>query len=109
LARGVQPFRNLHESNGGRSVQTNAAVSDFLIATIARACNLEPSSLSPDMDILELGVDSVSFASMLAQIEANFECEFTPEQVGTLLEVPVIRDMTACIESMLQSHTPTRV
>lgn len=77
-----------------------AALSEFLCSTIALACNADANSISPATKMMDLNIDSLTFVSILAQVEAVFEIEILPDDIIDLLEADCVDDVLASIASM---------
>jgi acyl carrier protein len=73
---------------------TREALSEFLCSTIALACNRERLAVSPETSLLELCMDSLTFVSVLAQLETIFAFELSPDDILALFEADNVADLT---------------
>lgn len=91
-----------------------SVLSDELVAwlcpTIARACHLEPARVTAQSSILDLGLDSLTLVSVLAQIEIAHAFELSPDETLALLEATDIRSLArrlaAIIDGRRQRNAP---
>jgi len=62
-------------------------------ASIVEVCGLDPADLRDDARLDELGVDSLSVAEVIVDLEMKLDREFPLELLRRLDTVPTIRDV----------------
>ena len=65
----------------------------WLCPAIARACQLEPSGVTAESSVVELGLDSLSLVSVLTLLEAEHRFELAPDETLALLEAADVRSL----------------
>lgn len=60
---------------------------EVVIAAIAEAARLSPAEVHDDLDLLELGLDSLDFARILIDIEDAIGDDVPPEVLDRLMEL----------------------
>lgn len=78
-------------------------LADLLRVTIAQACNLEPASVTGAMSMLELGLDSLTLVSVLAQLEAVYGLELTGDETLPLLEAATVGALIEHLEAVFRA------
>ena len=63
--------------------------------------NLEIEDSQYDIDLLELGMDSITFIHIIVSIEEEFECEI-PDENLLLREMNTVNKITEVIASVLE-------
>lgn len=77
----------------------------WLCRTIARACHLEADAVSAESSVLELGLDSLTFVSVLTQLEAAHGIELSPDETLALLEAADVRALACALGAILARRT----
>lgn len=80
---------------------TQIPVERFVINTISQACNCESMALTPEMDIADLGIDSLILTTVAAHVEATYDCELTELDMQRLLESRIINDIVEVVRHVL--------
>lgn len=70
---------------------------EFVREAIALACNRDEDTVLPETSLLALNMDSLTLVSVLARVEAEYDCEVEGEQVLQLLEAP---DLAGLVERL---------
>jgi acyl carrier protein len=65
---------------------------DALIARIALACGLDPTALTPNTRVDDIGLDSFSLVHILTGIECDCGLELRDDDISSLLEARSIGD-----------------
>ena len=79
------------------STQPNTSLREFVISALAAAANVDRRTISEDTSVLDLGIDSVSLAGVVAQIEMQYSCEVPLDQVYELFDAPLVRDVVMIV------------
>lgn len=72
---------------------TQPDITDFICSTLALACNRDADSLTPDTSLYDINVDSLTMVAVLAQAEAVYEIELSPDDTLALLEALSVSDL----------------
>jgi acyl carrier protein len=75
------------------------ATDEFVMSTIAAACDFERDRLTADSDLLEIGVDSLGITTLIAHAEATYACDFTIEQTAKLFRATTVREVIALVDA----------
>ena len=91
-------------------------IEKFMLELIATTCRREPSPEMLHASLLDLGIDSLSLSTILAHVEAAFDCEVTPELTLRMLQGPlvldligVVREIAADADSTTGAHRPAGI
>jgi len=76
----------------------------WLCPAIARACQLEPTAVTAESRVVELGLDSLSLVSVLTLIEAEHGFELTPKEMLILLEAADVRALACALSTMIEAR-----
>jgi acyl carrier protein len=79
------------------SVDVETSLKEFLMTTLAAAANVERRTISEETSMLDLGIDSLTLASLVAQVEMRYGCEVPLERVYELFDAPLVRDVVAIV------------
>jgi acyl carrier protein len=79
-----------------------ASLETTVCEMMARACNLGGTVISPNASVYDLGLDSMSATSLLSELEALYEVEFSPEKIVEILQAPFVRDLIAIVREVVQ-------
>jgi acyl carrier protein len=74
-------------------------------ASIVEVCGLDPADLHDDARLDELGVDSLSVAEVIVDLEMKLDREFPLELLRRLDTVPTIRDVADELQAAM-ADTP---
>jgi acyl carrier protein len=69
--------------------------------SIAVACGCEATAIVCDARLSEIGLDSISLVGILAQVEGNFDCEFTVEDMERFGGAERVGDLMMLLRSKL--------
>ncbi|HEY8520082.1 MAG TPA: acyl carrier protein [Gammaproteobacteria bacterium] len=69
------------------------SLTGFVCDALAQACSRDRRDVSPDTRMLELDVDSLTLVSVLAQVEAVYGIELTPEDTLAMMEAAAVSDL----------------
>lgn len=81
-------------------------LSEFLCSTIALVCNRLDSEVSPATSFLELRMDSLTFVSVLAQIEAVYDVEFQSNEMLDFLSADRVGELSRKISRVITDLQP---
>jgi acyl carrier protein len=76
---------------------------EFVCEAIAQASNVDRGLVNADSRLLDLHVDSLAIVTVLAQVEAIYDVELTPEDVISTLELQTVADVLVRLEEILAS------
>lgn len=76
-------------------------ITDKLITQVAMASGADPTVLSPETTLQEVGLDSVVLALILRAVEAEFDVEFEDEEVADFLAATSIGDYVEIVRSAM--------
>jgi acyl carrier protein len=68
-------------------MKTREDLRTTVATAIATSCYLEPGELRPELSLLDLGLDSLVIASIVASVETSIQRKFNPEELISLFEV----------------------
>ena len=77
------------------------SLGELVCSTIALACNRVPEAVRPDTELMALNMDSLTFAAVIAQVEAVYEVELQPEELLSLIEAPRVEDLVHQLEGLV--------
>ena len=84
------------------SVQVETSLREFVLTTLAAAANVERRALSEDTNVLDLGIDSLTLAAVVAQIEIQYGCEIPVDQLYLLIDAPLVRDLLTIVSRLVR-------
>jgi len=73
---------------------------EFVCSTIALACNR--SAVEPQARLLDLNMDSLTFVSVLAQIEAVYDVELDPDERLELLTAVQVSELIGRLQHIVR-------
>lgn len=76
---------------------------ELVCSYLASACNVERSEVRLDTKMLDLNMDSLTFVAVLAQVEAVYQIQMTPESILELLTASSIRDLVAQLRDTIMA------
>ncbi len=77
----------------------------WLRPAIARACQIDdPSSVTDEKSLLDLGADSLTLASVLSLIEAEHGIELEPSEMLALLGATDVRALADALAGMIRAR-----
>jgi acyl carrier protein len=76
-------------------------IEEFVISAIASACNCSRSAVTPEADVADLGLDSMSLTTLGAHIEAIYQCDLSEDLVQRLIDSSRVRDIVAIARQAL--------
>jgi len=79
-----------------------------LIAQVATVSGADPTALTEETTLQEVGLDSVLLALILRDIEAEFAIEFEDDEVAEFLGASSIRDYVDIVRGALNRAEKTR-
>lgn len=77
----------------------------WLRPAIARACQVDPSSVTDESSLLDLGADSLTLASVLSLIEAEHGIELDADETLALLEAADVRALADTLAALIDART----
>jgi acyl carrier protein len=81
-------------------------LSERIVASIAAACNRDKSMISPDASLIDVGMDSIGVYVLVADIEANYDCEFTARQILNVMTSSLVSDVVTIVRQAIErSHS----
>ncbi|HEX6996825.1 MAG TPA: acyl carrier protein [Gammaproteobacteria bacterium] len=69
------------------------SVTELVCAALAQACSRDRRDVSPDTRMLDLNIDSLTLVSVLAQVEAVYGIELTPDDTLAMMEAAAVSDL----------------
>lgn len=76
----------------------------WLCPIIARACQVEPSFVTPESAVLDLGLDSLTLVSVLSQVEVRHGIELEPDETLGLLDAPNVRALAEALAAIIDAR-----
>jgi len=76
-------------------------IEEFVCSTLALACNQDRATIHPQTSLFELNLDSLSLVSVLAQVEAVFTVQLTPDEMLRLIGASRIADLVNDLERIV--------
>ena len=73
----------------------------WLRSAIARACQIDPSSVTDETSLLDVGADSLTLASVLSLIEAEHGIELEPDEILALLGAEDVRALANALVQLI--------
>ena len=83
-------------------MQSQDELRTTVVRAIAASCSVEPSELSPELSVGEIGLDSVAITSVLAVLETACQREFTADDVMSLFQAPSVGALVDTAVSIAQ-------
>ncbi len=83
----------------------NGPLESVVCEMIARACNFQHAVVSPNDSVYDLGLDSMSVTSVLAELETLYGVEFSADQIMEILQAPLVRDLIEVVSQVLQGES----
>lgn len=84
----------------GQAMIAADSFSKFVCATLARICNRPIADVTPQTSLLELGLDSLSFVTALAHVEASYDVRVAPHQILLLIDAPTVEELITMLREM---------
>ncbi len=78
-----------------------SSVAEFVYSSLAQACRCARGQISPDTQMLDLDVDSLTLLSVLAQVEAAYGVELTPDDTVTIIGAASVSDVVGHISGVI--------
>lgn len=82
----------------------SVTLGELVRSTIALACNRPPEAITPDTELSALNIDSLTFAAVIAHVEATYELEFDPDNLISLIQEPRISDLVRRLETLVMDE-----
>jgi acyl carrier protein len=79
------------------------SLQEKVCSAIALARNFDQASISPDDNVHDLGLDSMSIVALLAELEAAYGVEFGADRIIEMLQANTVRDLTAVVGQVVGS------
>lgn len=79
-------------------------IAEFVCATLALACRKERGAVDLRTNFLELNVDSLTLVSVLAQVEAVYAVELTPNQLLPLIEARNVSELVGRLKVIVSAQ-----
>jgi acyl carrier protein len=77
------------------------AVIEFVCATLAQACNRDRREISPDTQMRDLNMDSLTLVAVLAQVEGVYEIELTIDDVLSMIEATSVSELAELLAGLI--------
>jgi acyl carrier protein len=74
----------------------NGRLQQLVVSAIARATNQPEDSITPQMRLEELGLDSLGIASIISEIEGAYDVQLSPD---TLMEFLAVQNVGEFVEA----------
>lgn len=103
-AQGARYTRRRKSCRQGWSVSASLSLDDFLRDTIAQSCRRDPAEIHAQTRLLDLGIDSLLFVSIVAQVEAVHRITFDLDSVFALMEEPTLGSLALSIRELIGAH-----
>jgi acyl carrier protein len=82
-------------------MQSPASLEEFVLTRIAQACHLDRSAVSPETNLLGIGLDSLTQQSIISQVETSFDVEFTADETFELFNAECVCDFVRIVQQLL--------
>lgn len=69
----------------------------FVIRTLAEACDSDPSQIGPATSTAELGLDSFALFWFISQVEAALGAELSGDQVNWIFQANCVRELADAV------------
>lgn len=76
-----------------------ARVEPYLLELIASLCGLSREALHGDARLLDIGLDSLTGVSIIAQLEAAYRQKFSEADRIAMLEAETLKDLLAIVSA----------
>jgi acyl carrier protein len=77
------------------------SLGDMICTSLAQACKRARREVSLETQMLDLDVDSLTLVSVLAEVEAVYGIELTPDDTLTMIEADVVSDLVERLSSII--------
>jgi acyl carrier protein len=74
---------------------------EFILATIAKACNLERAVVTCQTSMQDLGMDSLSFFSIINHIGMVYGIDLVPDEITDLFRAASVGELVAFFENAI--------
>jgi len=85
-------------------MEAQTDLSAFVRSTIGQACNCPVESVAPSTPLVTLSLDSLTFVSLVAQVEAIYGVEVTSEETLSLMECGRVSDLVDRLQELIASR-----
>jgi acyl carrier protein len=79
------------------SAHAETSPQEFVMTALAAAANVDRRTISEETSMLDLGIDSLTLAGLVAQVEMRYGCEVPLDQVYELFDAPLVRDVVTVL------------
>ncbi|HEX6995129.1 MAG TPA: acyl carrier protein [Gammaproteobacteria bacterium] len=76
----------------------------WLRPALARACQVDPSSVTDESNLLDLGADSLTLVSVLSLVEAEHGIELGPDETLALIEAADVRAFAGALAALIDAR-----
>lgn len=90
-----QPRRQRHPMDLTSSVQA------LVLDTLLTACRLEPSQLTLQTDLGDIGFDSLSLTAVVARVESDYDVQFSSDHILGMFQTMLVIDLAQVIETAI--------
>lgn len=84
-----------------RPGDTNDSLADFICTAVEQACQRVPASVDVQSSFLDLGMDSLTFVSIVSQVEAVYGVELDTDDLLALFDAPRVGDVVEVLGGLL--------
>lgn len=82
--------------------QPRVNVSSALGAVLASACSRAASDISPESNLIDLGVDSLVLLSVMSQLELRLDLRLSEEDAATIVQMTTVAEIVALLETRIR-------
>ncbi len=75
----------------------------FVTATLAELARVRVDEVAQQRLLADLGVDSLAIATLVAFVESEYGCTFSPEQLTTLYSATNVEDVLRAVRDVVGS------
>ncbi len=82
-------------------MQRQPSVQELVVSTIASGCNVNAADITRDTTLVDVGMDSLGFAMMVAYVEATYTCKLSAVQIADLMAAGTVGDVVGVIRGVV--------
>lgn len=81
-------------------------IEEFVISTVALACNRNPATVAASADLQQLGIDSMAIVTFISYLEAEYQCELSDAQLSAAIRSETVAQLIGIAKSVADPKSP---
>ncbi len=83
-------------------MQTHESIQDLVFTAVAEACNFDRADITAESNLVDLGIDSLNMAVIVARVELARGCHFLDEDIIQLLHAEVMGEFVRLVDETVE-------